>query len=220
MRTSRASFILAAALLAACGGGRSVAGFKQGAMPAGYTWTGKYFCDFFGTMDLTQSGSTVVGTVEYASGRIEGTANGNILVFSWTQKSGPEGLGAQKLVTGRGVFQYSIAKAGGGGSMAHNVKGVWGYEQSQTDGGQWNCYKSKKDILKVQKQLLVNEEGAVAAAEESSTATTEPTAEEEEEGTTLKGVGAKKKKTTGTAPKTETQAPETGDERLEDLDDL
>lgn len=206
-----ATLTLGAMLVLGCGGGGKVAGFKQGAMPPGFTWDGKYYCDFFGTMQLAQTGSTVVGTVEYGEGRIEGTATGNIMRFSWTQKVGPEGLGTQKNVSGRGVFQYVVEKSGAG-KTAHNVHGVWGYDQEQTGGGKWECYKSKKDVLTVEKQLLVNQEGTVAAAG------AETGASGEEEETTLVGVGAKKKKME--KPTYDTPAPESGDDRLEDLDDL
>jgi hypothetical protein len=205
---------LAAALTLGCGGGGKIAGFKQGAMPPGFTWDGKYYCDFFGTMQLAQTGSTVVGTVEYGEGRIEGTATGNILRFSWNQKVGPEGLGTQKAVNGRGVFQY-VVETSGAGKKAHNVHGVWGYDQEQTGGGKWECYKSKKDVLTVEKQLLVNQEGTVAAAG-AETGTT--SGGEEEDETTLVGVGAKKKEME--KPTYDTPAPESGDDRLEDLDDL
>jgi hypothetical protein len=208
--TQATAALVALTLCLGCGGGQGkVAGFKKGAMPPGYTWDGKYYCDFFGVMELAQTGATVVGTIEYGDGRIEGTASGNILRFSWVQQSGPEGLGTQRQLSGRGVFQYVVETASTTGKQAHNIHGVWGYEQDQTGGGQWECYKSKKDILKVQKTLMVHEEGAIAAAG----------SEEEEEGeTTLKGVGAKGKKTE--QPTYDIPAPETGDDRLEDLEDL
>ena len=134
------TILAAAGLVAACGGGgKETAGFKKGQMPPGFTWDGKYFCEFFGTMQLAQTGSTVVGTVEYGDGRIEGTADGNIVRFTWFQKSGPEGLGTQKEVTGRGVFQYVVETSSSTGKEAHNVHGVWGYDTEQTGGGQWEC---------------------------------------------------------------------------------
>ncbi len=213
--------ILSVLVLSSCGGGaKKVGGFPKGKMPPGFTWNGKYYCDFFGQMNLTQTGSTVVGTVEYGEGRIEGTADGNILRFTWSQSAGPQGVGVAKTVSGQGVFQYLVEKKGTPPTQkdVHNIHGTWGYDAEFKGGGKWECYKSEKDVLKVMKTLIVGEEAAVAAADEEATATTPESDEPPEEGeSTLKGVGAKKKK----PPKQtvyEEKPPETGDERLDDLD--
>jgi hypothetical protein len=197
------------------GGGKKIAGYEKGSMPPGFTWGGKYFCHApYEGMQLTQTGSTVVGTFDYQEGRIEGTADGNILVFTWSQESGHSGLtGTTKRISGQGVFQYVVETASTTGAKQHNVYGQWGYDTEMTGGGKWDCYKSKKDVKKVEKTMAVDEEGAIAAAEDT-------TGEEAEEGeTTLKNVGAKPKKKTKPVLE-DTGPPDTGDERLDELDDL
>jgi hypothetical protein len=215
MRTKIASIAMTAVILAAgCGGGqKKVAGFKKGPMPPGFTWTGKYYCHApYEEMNLTQTGSTVVGTVEYKNGRIEGTADGNILVFTWSQEAGHSGLtGSTTRISGKGVFQYKVEETQTG-KENHNLYGQWGYDDKMTGGGKWECYKSRKDIRKVKKTMLVDEESAVEAAAEEE--------EEDEEGETkIKDVGVKEKKKE--KPTYEDYGkPETADERLEELDDL
>lgn len=209
-------FVIAVAL-GGCGGGQGkVAGFKKGPMPPGYTWDGKYYCHTpYEEMNLVQTGSTVVGTVEYKNGRIEGTANGNLLIFTWSQDAGHTGLtGSTTRISGKGVFQYKVEETAAG-KEKHNVYGQWGYDQEMTGGGKWDCYKSKKDIKKVKKTLMIDEEGAVEAAAKD----TEADDEDDEESTKIKDVGVKEKKKEKPTYE-DVGAPDTGDERLEDLDDL
>ncbi len=221
MRTRLVSSFLVSAIVLAlgCGGGHNkVAGYVKGPMPAGFTWEGKYFCHSpYEEMNLAQTGSTVVGTVAYQEGRIEGTADGNILVFTWSQEVGHAGLtSAGKRISGKGVFQYKI-EVTKSGKEVHNVYGQWGYDQEMTGGGKWDCYKSQKDVKKVQKTMIVDEEGAVSAAEDL--AAEEPAEEPEGGESKIKSVGTPEKKKKKPVME-DVVAPESGDERLEELDDL
>jgi len=109
-------------------------------MPEGGTFTGVYHSPQYGEMQLVQTGDQVVGeyTKDEREGRINGTAEGNVLHFDWTE--------SRKLVAnrptvtkGKGYFQYIVDAA----NDDHVLKGEWGLGDDETGGGPWNAWKSK-----------------------------------------------------------------------------
>ncbi len=137
LRTAATTILLVTAL--ACGG--STASVKQGPMPEGGTFTGVYHSPQYGEMHLVQTGEQVVGeyTKDERAGKINGTAEGNVLHFEWVE--------TRKLVSnkptvtkGRGYFQYMIDAA----NDDHVLKGEWGHGDDETGGGPWNAWKSKR----------------------------------------------------------------------------
>ncbi len=136
MRTVIPTSVVTACLLtAACGGGS--AHLSAGPMPQGGTFTGVWFSPQYGEMQMMQTGNAVVG--EYVkderSGRIQGTAQGDLMRFEWTEER--ELVEGRPSVTrGRGYFRYSIDPSG-----KHNLLGEWGIDDDETGGGDWNAYK-------------------------------------------------------------------------------
>lgn len=89
--------------------------------PEALNVSGTYTTDF-NDMALTQSGSTVTGTYQYADGRIEGTLNGNVLKGMWYQNNG------------KGKFEFVFSNG------AASFTGKWGYNDA-TPGGKWDGRK-------------------------------------------------------------------------------
>jgi len=124
--------------LAGCGGGGR-ANVTAGAMPQGGSFTGVWHSPQYGEMNMVQTGSAVVG--EYVkderSGRIQGTSQGDLMRFEWTESR--ELVSGRPTVTrGRGYFRYTIGDDG-----AHNILGEWGIDDNETGGGSWNAYRMR-----------------------------------------------------------------------------
>lgn len=124
--------------LSACGGGAATGSFTPGPMPRGGDWTGVYFSDW-GRMELTRTGDSIVGTFrsDVKNGRLSGTANGNLLRFTWEQRDNTI-EGRPRTVTGGGVFQYVLDANG-----EHHLNGTWGYEAAVEGGGTWNAMRGR-----------------------------------------------------------------------------
>lgn len=121
-----------------CGG--STASVKEGPMPEGGTFTGVYHSPQYGEMHLVQSGDSVIGeyTKDERKGKINGTAEGNILHFEWVEE---RSLVANRptVTKGRGYFLYKIDAV----NDDHVLTGEWGHGDDETGGGPWNAWKSK-----------------------------------------------------------------------------
>ncbi len=136
MRTTFRAIVLFSLLpLAACGGGMSSR--SAGPMPQGGTFTGVWFSPQYGEMNMVQTGNAVVGEYhkDERAGRIQGTANGNLMRFEWTEERELVG-GLPQTTRGRGYFHYLIDDSG-----KHNLLGEWGIDDSDSGGGDWNAYK-------------------------------------------------------------------------------
>ncbi len=123
-----------------CGGAGRRAPVKPQAMPSAGTFTGVYFSPQYGRMDMVQNGRAVVGTYvkDDRSGRIEGTAVGNLLRFEWTEQR--ELISGHPIETrGRGYFKYVADE-----DDSHKLLGEWGHDERETGGGPWNAVKSKR----------------------------------------------------------------------------
>jgi hypothetical protein len=106
-------------------------------MPTGGTFSGVWFSPQYGEMHMVQTGNAVVGEYrkDERAGRIQGTANGNLMRFEWTERRELVG-GLPQTTRGRGYFHYGIDDAG-----KHNLIGEWGIDDADSGGGAWNAYK-------------------------------------------------------------------------------
>jgi hypothetical protein len=151
-RTIALTVLVLSTLVLACGGGR--ARVSAGPMPTGGTFTGVWSSPQYGEMQMVQTGNAVVGEYhrDERSGRIQGTANGDLLRFEWREERELV-QGRPTITTGRGYFRYSIDEAG-----KHNILGEWGIDDSETGGGEWNAYKLQNRRVSVQQATSGSEE--------------------------------------------------------------
>lgn len=122
--------------LSACGGGGS-ANVSPGAMPTNGSFTGVWFSPQYGEMHMLQQGANVIGEYrkDEREGRIQGTAQGDLLRFEWTEERMLV-QGRPTITRGRGYFQYRV-----GDDDRHNILGEWGIDDDETGGGEWNAYR-------------------------------------------------------------------------------
>lgn len=123
----------------ACGGS-SKPDVQTGPMPEGGSFTGVFFSPHYGEMHMIQDGAHVRGKYEKdeRKGTIIGEADGNLLMFEWTEKKAMISNRPQE-TKGRGYFQYVVDPGNG----EHKIMGRWGLEDDHSGGGPWNAYKSK-----------------------------------------------------------------------------
>ena len=160
LRTSATTILLVTAL--ACGG--SSAKVKQAPMPDGGTFTGVYHSPQYGEMHLVQTGGEVIGEYkkDERSGRINGTAEGNLMRFEWVESR--ELVANRPTVTkGRGYFQYMIDVA----NDDHVLKGEWGHGEDEIGGGPWNAWKSKRSQPKLSHDIASSGDESGQEPEES-----------------------------------------------------
>lgn len=122
-----------------CGGGS--ASVSAGPMPSEGSFTGVYFSPQYGEMHMIQNGSSVIGEYkkDERSGRIQGSADGDLMRFEWTERRAM--VSNRPTVTqGRGYFKYSI----GGSNNEHSLTGEWGLDDNEAGGGPWTAVKSKR----------------------------------------------------------------------------
>jgi len=131
------SIVAASFLVAGCGGGSGSADVDVGPMPENGTFTGVWHSPQYGEMHMIQQGSNVVGeyTKNERQGRIQGSVQGNVLRFEWTEEREMVS-GVPQTTRGRGYFRYVVDDAGN-----HNIVGEWGIDDSEAGGGPWNAYK-------------------------------------------------------------------------------
>lgn len=113
---------------------------QVGPMPAGATFTGVWFSPQYGELHIEQNGSTAIGrySKDERSGRIQGTVEGDVLRFEWTE--------SRELIVGRpvetkGHGYFKIVKDEADDTW--RLDGRWGNDASETDGGPWTAVKSK-----------------------------------------------------------------------------
>ncbi len=129
---------------------------RPGPMPDGEGFTGSYHSTQIGDVYLEQTGDSVVGTYEYdraschATGRIEGTAQGNLLRFHWTESQ--RACGRIAPMRGRGYFLFWVDTAGNG-----RANGEWGVNNNESGGGPWSLFR---DRVRRQPPARPAEEGA------------------------------------------------------------
>ena len=115
---------------------------RPGAMPDNDTFSGSYHSQQIGDLFLEQTGDHVVGTYAYdrgncrATGRFEGSAQGNLLRFTWTESQASCGRLAP--LRGRGYFLFWKDSAGNG-----RVNGQWGTGENESGGGPWSGFRDR-----------------------------------------------------------------------------
>jgi hypothetical protein len=111
-----------------------------GTMPSGGSYTGVWFSPQYGEMHFEQNGATVIGRYEKDErhGRIQGSVEGDILRFEWTE-SRELIAGRATKTRGHGYFRISHSDA----DDTWNVTGEWGNDDAETGGGAWTGVKSK-----------------------------------------------------------------------------
>lgn len=132
-----------------CGsnGGRPSGPFDACPMPAGERYDGKYYRVPDGIqMQLTQTGNTLSGTWDdsraHRSARIEGTIEGCLAYFSWTETD--EGIpGMPRTRNGRGAFRYMMPDPDAT-DQARRLDMVIGHGNDVEGAGQWQWRKSTR----------------------------------------------------------------------------
>jgi hypothetical protein len=99
------------------GGARTCAGAGLSPAAGCTTWAGTWSTDY-GTMQLTQSGSSVIGAYDYQGGRLSGTVSGNVLSGSWSE------LPSYTAPNDAGDFVFTLASEGS------SFTGGWRYGSS------------------------------------------------------------------------------------------
>ncbi|MGM0557141.1 MAG: hypothetical protein ACQEVA_12230 [Myxococcota bacterium] len=124
-------FALVGLVLVGCkSGGQTVPDSQP--LAAGQDFSGVWYSEQFEHMHLKQSGSRVVGIYTYKNGgRIEGTADGNVLRFQWSEPGDREA--AVRAQSGKGYFQLVTE------GEQTLLEGEWGYNDSRTGGGPWEA---------------------------------------------------------------------------------
>ena len=147
------------ALYGGCGGAPKHV-IQVGPMPDGGSFTGVWFSPQYGEMHIEQNGSSAIGryTKDERSGRIQGTVEGDVLRFEWTE--------SRELIVGRptetkGHGYFKLVKHDEDDTW--NLDGRWGNDASEHDGGPWTGVKSK-----TRKPDVQGEGGAAPAATPSS----------------------------------------------------
>lgn len=113
-----------------------------GPMPEGESFTGSYHSQQIGDLFLEQTDDHVVGQYAYdrancrATGRLEGSAQGNLFHFTWTESQAACGRLAP--LRGRGYFLFWKDSAGNG-----RVNGEWGTGNSESGGGPWSGFRDR-----------------------------------------------------------------------------
>lgn len=128
---------LAAATLFGCGGSSLRANISPGVMPETGSWQGRWASVQYGEMTLCQVGAQVVGTFEKDErrGRIQGTMQGDILRFQWTERREMV-RGRPNISEGRGYFRYVL-----GDDESHYAVGEWGHNEAEIGGGPWRAVR-------------------------------------------------------------------------------
>ena len=130
---------LAVLFLTACGGSGTTS-LQVGTMPDGGSFQGVYFSPQYGEMHMVQNGNAVVGKYkkDERSGSIQGEVEGDVMRFEWKELKAMVSNRPQES-TGHGYFRYMVDPSTGD----HVIKGRWGLADNDTNGGEWNAYKSK-----------------------------------------------------------------------------
>jgi hypothetical protein len=91
-------------------------------------------------MHIVQNGSAVVGqyTKDERTGKLQGEAEGDLMRFEWTESKAMVANRPQE-TRGHGYFRYMVDASNGD----HVLKGRWGIGDDDSDGGEWNAYKSR-----------------------------------------------------------------------------
>jgi hypothetical protein len=128
-------------------------------MPDGGSFTGVWFSPQYGEMHMVQNGATVIGKFakEEKTGRVQGTVDGDLMRFEWTQKRELI-VGRPNQSKGHGYFKVSFDQA----ENAWKLDGRWGSDDSETNGGPWTAIRARN------RQPDIDGDGASGGERESS----------------------------------------------------
>jgi hypothetical protein len=162
MRRQIGVAVVLALVWTGCGGGPPE--IKAGNMPEGGNFSGVYFSQQYGEMNLIQNGSSVVGeyTSEMRSGKIQGEVQGDLMRFEWVEAKAMVSNRAQS-TKGHGYFRYLVDASNG----QHVLKGEWGLGDQETGGGPWNAYKQKGKEPKLSRDTSGGESDDESSGDES-----------------------------------------------------
>jgi hypothetical protein len=128
-----------------CGGAQKATSVELAPrpMPEGGNFDGVFQSPAYGRMEFTVQGANVIGLYEGERhyGKIEGTINGDVLNFTWTQWK-QDLQGKERTSTGHGYFRYIIdeEKTTASSKMVHKLNGEWGYDADNA-GNPWKAVK-------------------------------------------------------------------------------
>jgi hypothetical protein len=131
-----------------CGGPQKATSVEiaPGPMPEGGGFDGVFQSPAYGRMEFTAQGANVIGLYEGERhyGKIEGTINGNVLSFKWTQWK-QDLQGKERTSTGHGYFRYIIdeEKTSGAPKKVHKIEGEWGYDTDNA-GNPWKAVRLER----------------------------------------------------------------------------
>ena len=156
MFTSRLFPIVTAALLAAttlalsaCGPAAQPeepksAAVQPGVLPAGATWDGVYYNQFWGNLHIVASGNTFNGRWIRPDqswwGEMKGTITGDVARFDWREHNRGGMVGPSATRTGKGYFRYTRPD---GDNVDDRLLGEWGFGDAEIGGGEWDSIKQR-----------------------------------------------------------------------------
>ncbi len=125
-------------LLTACGGGPQYPEQEPGPPIPGLKLSGSWYSEQFGNTELIQSGNKVRGHYEDDrgpdhNGTIRGVLQGDLLRLDWIKPGNP--IAAIQGMRGKAWLRV--------GPKGKFLKGRWGYDLDQNDGGIWVMEKSQ-----------------------------------------------------------------------------
>ena len=160
IRSACAVCCVAVLFAVGCGGSQKAARVEIAPrpMPQGGNFDGVYQSPAYGRMEFTVQGANVVGLYEGERhyGKIEGTIDGDVLNFTWTQWQ-QDLQGKERTSTGHGYFRYVIdeEKTTASSKMVHKLNGEWGYDADNA-GNPWKAVKLSE---RTKKQLKPHNAG-------------------------------------------------------------
>ncbi len=139
------AMLLVATLALGCGPGKpaaKTANVTAGSMPDDGDWSGVYYSPLFGYLHMEESGGKVKGRWlrprKDQWGELEGTADGNLLKFEWSEYI--DGLvGPNSKKKGKGYFVYSRPE---GDNVDDVIKGELGRGEDEV-GTPWDAVKQR-----------------------------------------------------------------------------
>lgn len=131
LATGMAILMIATGLvMGGCAASSSVPGVQP--LPEGTTYEGLWYSEQFEHMYLQRDGDRVTGVYAYGpGGRLEGTVEGNRLLFDWVEPGDRGELRRER--SGKGYFQLIDRDEG------PQLVGEWGYGEARSDGGPWTA---------------------------------------------------------------------------------
>jgi hypothetical protein len=134
------AMLFALSLAYGCGGGSKLPPIQVKPMPEGGSFSGVWFSPQYGEMHVLQTGSSAIGkyTKDERHGRLQGSIEGDVMRFEWTEQ---RELIAGRAVKTKGHGYFRIVKDDVEESW--KLLGEWGNDDAERGGGPWTAVKSK-----------------------------------------------------------------------------